>query len=67
MLKFRHYTVAVHDLEAAVENYQRFGMEALGEKLSTASALRLCADGLWRSWCSFAQPSGENSPALPAA
>ena len=33
MLKFRHYTVAVHDLDSAVENYkQRFGMEAVGEQ-----------------------------------
>jgi predicted enzyme related to lactoylglutathione lyase len=33
MLKFRHYTVAVHDLDSAVENYkQRFGMEPTGEK-----------------------------------
>ncbi len=33
MLKFRHYTVAVHDLDSAVENYKsRFGMEATGEK-----------------------------------
>jgi catechol 2,3-dioxygenase-like lactoylglutathione lyase family enzyme len=33
MLKFRHYTVAVHDLDAAVEDYkQRFGMQPTGEK-----------------------------------
>jgi predicted enzyme related to lactoylglutathione lyase len=33
MLKFKHYTVAVHDLESAVESYeQRFGMGALGER-----------------------------------
>ncbi len=33
MLKFKHYTVAVHDLDSAVENYrQRFGMEPTGEK-----------------------------------
>jgi catechol 2,3-dioxygenase-like lactoylglutathione lyase family enzyme len=33
MLKFRHYTVAVHDLDGAVESYkQRFGMEPTGDK-----------------------------------
>jgi catechol 2,3-dioxygenase-like lactoylglutathione lyase family enzyme len=33
MLKFRHYTVAVHDLDGSVQNYrQRFGMEPTGEK-----------------------------------
>jgi extradiol dioxygenase family protein len=33
MLKFRHYTVAVHDLDAAVSDYmRRFGMQATGEK-----------------------------------
>lgn len=33
MLTFKHYTVAVHDLEGAVGNYrQRFGMEPTGEQ-----------------------------------
>lgn len=33
MLTFKHYTVAVHDLDSAVENYrQRFGMEPTGER-----------------------------------
>ncbi len=33
MLKFRHYTVAVHDLDESVANYKkRFGMEPTGEK-----------------------------------
>ena len=33
MLKFKHYTVAVHDLDAAVEDHKtRFGMESTGEK-----------------------------------
>lgn len=33
MLTFKHYTVAVHDLDEAVSNYQsRFGMEAIGER-----------------------------------
>lgn len=33
MLKFRHYTVAVHDLDGAIENYKaRFGMETTGEQ-----------------------------------
>ena len=33
MLTFRHYTIAVHDLDDAVENYRkRFGMEPTGEK-----------------------------------
>ncbi len=33
LLKFKHYTVAVHDLDASVENYRaRFGMEPTGEK-----------------------------------
>ncbi len=33
MLKFRHYTVAVHDLDGSVENYKaRFGMEPTGEQ-----------------------------------
>ncbi|HXH21055.1 MAG TPA: VOC family protein [Dehalococcoidia bacterium] len=33
MLKFRHYTVAVHDLDGAVESYKaRFGMQPVGEK-----------------------------------
>ncbi len=31
MMKFKHYTIAVHDLDSAVENYKNlFGMEALG-------------------------------------
>ena len=33
MLTFKHYTVAVHDLAASVENYTaRFGMQPTGEK-----------------------------------
>lgn len=33
MLKFKHYTVAVHDLDASVANYKaRFGMEPTGER-----------------------------------
>lgn len=33
MLTFKHYTVAVHDLDGSVENYRaRFGMEPTGEK-----------------------------------
>lgn len=33
MLTFKHYTVAVNDLDASVENYKsRFGMEATGER-----------------------------------
>ncbi len=33
MLTFKHYTVAVHDLDEAVANHQaRFGMEPTGEK-----------------------------------
>jgi hypothetical protein len=33
MLKFRHYTVAVHDLDLAVEQHkQRFGMQPTGDK-----------------------------------
>jgi extradiol dioxygenase family protein len=33
MLNFRHYTVAVHDLDGSVKNYeQRFGMQPTGEK-----------------------------------
>ncbi|MFN8559592.1 MAG: ATP-binding cassette domain-containing protein [Dehalococcoidia bacterium] len=34
MLKFKHYTVAVHDLDDAVQNYRRarFGMEPTAEK-----------------------------------
>ena len=37
MLKLRHYTVAVHDLDSAVESYkQRFGMEALSERRHNA-------------------------------
>ncbi len=33
MLSFKHYTVAVHDLDSAVENYRtRFGMEPTGER-----------------------------------
>jgi predicted enzyme related to lactoylglutathione lyase len=33
VLKFKHYTVAVHDLDSAVENYRtRFGMEPTGEQ-----------------------------------
>lgn len=33
MLTYRHYTVAVHDLDSAVENYRtRFGMEPAGAK-----------------------------------
>lgn len=32
MLTFKHYTVAVHDLDEAVANYEaRFGMERIGE------------------------------------
>ena len=33
MLKFRHFTVAVHDLDEAVEGYRtRLGMEPTGER-----------------------------------
>ena len=33
MLKFRHFTVAVNDLDESVENYKsRLGMEATGEQ-----------------------------------
>ena len=33
MLRFKHYTVAVNDLDEAVANYQaRFGMEPIGEQ-----------------------------------
>ena len=33
MLKFKHYTVAVHDLDQAVADHRaRFGMEPTGEK-----------------------------------
>ncbi len=33
MLRFKHYTVAVNDLDEAVANYEaRFGMEAIGEQ-----------------------------------
>ena len=33
MMKFKHYTIAVHDLDSAVENYKNlFGMEALGDR-----------------------------------
>lgn len=33
MLTYKHYTVAVHDLDSAVENYRaRFGMEPTGDK-----------------------------------
>ena len=33
MLSFKHYTVAVHDLEQAIQDYQsRFGMEAIGDR-----------------------------------
>ncbi len=32
-ITFKHYTVAVHDLDGSVENYRnRFGMEPTGEK-----------------------------------
>ena len=37
MLKFKHYTVAVQDLESSVQNYKdRFGMEALTEPTHNA-------------------------------
>ena len=33
MLRFKHYTVAVHDLDEAVGNHQaRFGMQPIGER-----------------------------------
>ena len=33
MLTFKHYTVAVHDLEQAIADYKgRFGMEPIGEQ-----------------------------------
>jgi catechol 2,3-dioxygenase-like lactoylglutathione lyase family enzyme len=33
MLTFKHYTVAVHDLDEAVGNYQsRFGMQPIGDR-----------------------------------
>jgi predicted enzyme related to lactoylglutathione lyase len=33
MISFRHYTVAVHDLDGSVDNYRkRFGMEPTGDK-----------------------------------
>lgn len=32
MMRFKHYTVAVHDLESAVQNYKNlFGMDALND------------------------------------
>ena len=32
MLTLKHYTVAVHDLDESVKNYEtRFGMKAIGE------------------------------------
>jgi predicted enzyme related to lactoylglutathione lyase len=32
MMRFKHYTIAVHDLESAVQNYKNlFGMDALTE------------------------------------
>lgn len=33
MLRFKHYTVAVHDLDEAVANHQsRFGMQPIGDR-----------------------------------
>ena len=33
MMQFKHYTIAVHNLESAVENYKNlFGMEAIGDR-----------------------------------
>ena len=33
MIRFRHYTVAVHDLDEAVSNYEsRFGMQKVGDR-----------------------------------
>ena len=65
MLKFRHYTVAVHDLEAAVENYnQRFGMEAIGEKRHNGIGnFDFVPMGYGdQVVLHLLQPSGENSP-----
>ena len=32
MMRFKHYTIAVHDLGSAVQNYKNlFGMDALNE------------------------------------
>lgn len=65
MLKFRHYTVAVHDLDSAVENYkQRFGMEALGPKahngIGNFDFVPIGYGG--QVMLHLIQPSGDDSP-----
>ena len=65
MLKFRHYTVAVHDLESAVATYkERFGMEALGERrhndIGNFDAVSLGYGG--EMLLQLIEPSAEDTP-----
>ena len=41
MLKFKHYTVAVHDLDEAISDYEkRFGMEKVGRACLSRRPMR---------------------------
>ena len=65
MLTFRHYTVAVHDLDEAVSSYQRkFGMEPVGEQahngIGNFEFVRMGYGG--EVMMHLIQPSGEESP-----
>jgi hypothetical protein len=65
VLKFKHYTVAVHDLDEAVENHQaRLGMSITGEKahngIGNFDFVQLGYDG--QTMLHVIQPSSEESP-----
>ncbi|MEZ4503179.1 MAG: VOC family protein [Dehalococcoidia bacterium] len=65
MLKFKHYTVAVHDLDEAVQNYQaRLGMSITAEKahnnIGNFDYVQLGYDG--QTMLHVIQPSSEESP-----
>ncbi len=65
MLTFKHYTVAVHDLDDAVGSYQRkFSMEPIGERahngIGNFDFVRMGYGG--EVMMHLIQPSGEESP-----
>ncbi|MCH8200161.1 MAG: VOC family protein [Chloroflexi bacterium] len=65
MLTFKHYTVAVHDLDEAVRSHQRkFAMEPIGERahngIGNFDFVRMGYGG--EVTMHLIQPSGEESP-----
>ena len=65
MLKFKHYTVAVHDLDESVQNYQaRLGVQITAEKahnnIGNFDYVQLGYDG--QTMMHLISPSSEESP-----